>query len=410
MSNGNSLLTISMIAKESLMEFKNQLGFTKGANRQYDKQFAVEGAKIGSVINVRKPLRYAVTDGPTLVVQDTQEDSIALTLDTQRHVGLQFSSKDLKLSVDEFRKRYIGPAVTALANDCDSTGLSTCYKQVPNFVGVPGVTPATALLYLQAGQKLDEFAAPMDGKRSMLVNPGAQATIVDALKGLFQSSSDIAKQYKRGQMGEGLGFDWSMSQNIPAHKVGPLGGTPLADGGGTVTGASISTKGWTSAAASRLKKGDVITFANVNAVNPQSKVSTGSLQQFVVTADFSSDGSGNGAVSIYPSIVTSGATQTVDAAPVDGAAILIFGAANTYHDAVTPVNLAYHEDAFIFGCADLPQPGGVDMAAVARDPESGLSLRIVRNYDIVNDRFPCRLDILFGWKAFRPEWACRVQG
>lgn len=403
----NSLLTISMITKESLRILKNQLGFTKGVNRQYDAQFAQTGAKIGSVINIRKPVRFTVTDGAALNIQDVADQSVALTLNSQKHVGFQFSSKDMALSLDEFSGRYIKPAVVALANKVDLDGLAQ-YKNVSNYVGTPGTTPATLLAILQGAQKLNENSCP-SGDRSIVINPAAQASMIDALKGLFQSSEQIAKQYEEGIMGYAAGLKWMMAQNIQSQTIGALGGTPLYTASGS-SGATLVTRGWTSAASNRLKAGDIITIANVNAVNPQTLQTTGALKQFVVVSDFSSDGSGNGSVTISPAIVTSGAYQNVNAAPVDGAAILTFGAVSSTGGVVTPANLIYHKDAFALGCADLPLPNGVDMASRATDPDSGLSIRMVRQYDINNDVMPCRLDILYGWATLYPELACRLQG
>jgi hypothetical protein len=401
----NSVLTPSMIAKEALMAFKNALGFTKGVNRQYSEEFAVKGAKIGSSVTIRKPPRFTVSNGATLVNQDVTEESASLALSSQKHVAFKFSSSELTLSIDRFRERYLDNAVLALANQVDIDGLQTAYQNTFNSVGTPGTTPNTALLFLQAQQKLNEFGCPVGSKRYFHINPAAQTVMVDALKGLFQSGDKIAEQYEQGMMGIALGGKWKMSQNIYAHTTGPQGGTPLVNGA-SQTGASLITDGWTAAAASRLKKGDVFTIAGVNAVNPITKQLTGSLQQFVVTADLSSDGSGNATIAISPSIVTSGPTQTVSGSPADNAALTVVGAAST----VTPQNMLCDENAFVLGTADLELPQGVHFAAVASDPDSGLSIRIVRAYDISADSFPCRLDILYGWAAVRPEWACRIQG
>lgn len=171
---------------------------------------------------------------------------------------------------------------------------------------------------------------------------------------------------------------------------------------------TLVTDGWTAAAAPRLKKGDVFTIANVNAVNPLTKQSTGLLRQFVVTADVSSDGSGNATIGIYPAIYSSasGALQNVSALPADNAAITVLGAANT----VTPAQIVAHQDAFTLACVDMPLPKGMDMAARASSKQAGLSIRFVRGFDITNDRFISRLDIVYGFAALYPEWSCRVQG
>jgi hypothetical protein len=399
----NAFLTISMITREALRVLENNLTFTKGVNRQYDSRFGVEGAKIGTVLNVRKPPRYVGRTGSAISIEDAVETQVAVTLDTQFGVDISFTSEDLALKIDDFSERFITPAVATIANKIDHSGLAL-YKDIYQSVGTPGTTPNALLTYLQAGVKLDDSAAPMDGQRAVCITPLMQATMVDALKGLFQQSSAIASQYRKGQMGTAAGFDWFMDQNVNSHTVGPLGGTPLVNGG-SQTGASLITDGWTASAASRLKQGDVFTVAGVNSVNPQSRQDTGVLQQFVCTADKSSDGSGNLTQTISPSITVSGYGQTVTGSPADNAALTIVGAAST----VTPQGLASHKDAFTLAMADLPLPKGTDMAARVSDDQLGMSIRMIRDYDITTDKFPCRLDVLFGWATLRPELACRIQ-
>lgn len=398
----NTLLNISTITKESLRVLKNELGFSKGVNRQYDNKFAVSGAKVGSVINIRKPVRYEVTDGAVLNIQNQTDQSVPLTLDQRKHVGFQFTSEELTLSIDEFSDRYIKPAVCALANKIDLDGLGL-YKKVYNSVGTPGTTPATFGVMTDAGTKLSEFATPVDSNRNICFNAGAHGSMADALKGLFQSQEQIKNQYEKGMMGLAAGFKIKLDQNVRQHSVGAHGGTPLTNGA-SQSGSSLVTDGWSSGVTT-IKEGDIFTIAGVNAVNPQSRESTGNLQQFVVTAD-NSDTTGDMTIAISPAITASGAYQTVDALPADGAAITMLGTASTLY----PQNLAYHKDAFCLGMADLILPGGVDMAARASDPDSGMSVRLVRAYDVNNDTFPMRLDVLYGWTALYPELACRIQG
>lgn len=398
----NTLLTISMITKEALRILENNLAFTKRVNRQYDDKFAVEGAKIGSVVNARKPVRYVVTTGQALQIQDATETQVPVTLTTQDHVDFQFSSADLLLSVDDFKRRFLQPAVSALANKIDNAGLKL-YKQIYNQVGTPGTTPNALLTYLLAGVALDNQAAPMDEKRSIVITPLMQATIVDALKGLFQQSTEIARQYIKGTMGTAGGFEWAMDQNCPAHTIGAHGGTPLTNGVPANGAESLVTDGWTASAAI-LNQGDIFTVDGVFSVNPQSRESTGQLQQFVATANVVADGTGNATIPHSPAIITSGAFQTVSAAPADGAAIVVAGTASATHR----MGMAFHEDAFTLVTADLPVPNGVDKAARISDPQLGISLRMVRDYSIVTDQWPTRIDVLYGWATLRPELACRV--
>ncbi len=386
------------------MVLENELTFTKQVNREYDDRFANSGAKIGDTVSIRRPVRYLGRNGQALSVENTTESSVPLTLSNQWGVDTAFSSKDLTLSVDEFADRILKPAVATVANAIDFAGMQL-YRDVYNIVGTPGTTPSALTTYLDAGVRMDNEATPRDGNRAVVLNPQAQATIVGNLTTLFNPTKSIADQYSDGTMGQAVGFKWNMDQNVNTHTVGALGGTPLVNGANQ-SGSSLVTDGWTAAAATRLRRGDVFTIAGVFAVNPQNRQSTGQLRQFVCTADGASDGSGNMTISISPAIVTSGALQTVSAAPADNAAITVLGAANT----VTPQNLAFHRDAFTLATADLLMPGGVDMGKRVRSKKLNVSMRLVRAYDINNDRLPCRIDVLGGWATLRPELACRIAG
>lgn len=406
----NTLLTDSVITKEALLQLKNALGFSGSVNRQYDDRFANEGAKIGSSIQIRKPSRYEVTDGATYTAQDSVDQSSTLTLDTQQHVGLSFSSKELTMDIESFSDRYIKPACVALANKIDYSGLAL-YKKVHSAVGVPSASafPSSLKGFLQAQQKLAEMGAPLDTYQA-IINPATQASMVNGLSGLFQSSEQIAQQYEKGVMGMAAGSKFRMSQNVNAHTIGALGGTPLMNGATSSGATSIVTDGWTNSVTGVVKEGDVISIAGVYAVNPQTRQSTGSLAQFVVTADANSSGGGAATISIYPAIVSSGQYQTVNALPADNAAITIFGHASSYAAIVCPQNLVFHKDAFVLGMADLILPKGTHMAARANDPDAGLSIRLVSDYDVDTDKVKTRLDVLYGWKCVYPELACRVVG
>jgi hypothetical protein len=402
----NTNLTISAITNEALMVLENELTFTKQINREYDDQFAKSGAKIGDTINIRKPARYVGRRGPKLQLENFTETSTPLTLDTQYGCDIEFTSKELTLDIDLFADRVLKPAIATVANAIDFDGMAQ-FRNVYNSVGVAGTTPASQSTYLDAGVKLDNEAAPRDGNRSVVFNPIAQSTLVNNLSTLFNNQTKIADQYDSGTMGRALGFKFSMDQNVNVHQVGPQGGTPLVNAATTANGAtSIVTDGWTAAAALRLRRGDVFTIAGVFAVNPQNRQSTGQLRQFVVTADVSSDGAGNATIPVSPAITYSGQYQTVSVMPADNAALTVLGAANV----VSPQNLAFHRDAFTFGTADLIMPNGVDMARRVRSDRLNISMRMVRAYDINNDAFPMRLDILGGWATIRPELATRIYG
>jgi len=398
----NSLLTIDMITRKSLGILENDLVLTRNVNRQYDDSFAVEGAKIGSTLRIRLPDRALVTDGAALQVQADNEQYTTLTVSSQKHIGINFSSAELTMQLDDFAERVLKPRVSQLASSIDAD-VATSYKGIYNSVGTPGTTPATSLVLLQANQKLNEFATPMS-PRYATVNPAANAGLVEGMKGLFNPTGTISRQFKNGMMGEGiLGLDEiNMSQSISSHTNGDWGTTITVTS--TVTTEGQSTLGISFTGSSKTwNVGDVFTIAGVYAVNPQTRQSTGSLQQFTVTA--AATGSSTATLSISPAMYTaSNALATVNAFPVATAVVTMLGSAATAY----PQNLIYHKDAISFATADLLLPQGVDMAS--RQVHNGISLRIVRQYDINNDRMPCRIDVLYGYAAIRPVTAVRVWG
>ena len=398
----NSILTIDMITRKALEILENNLVLTRNVNRQYDDSFAVEGAKIGSTLRIRLPDRALVTDGAALQVQDDNEQYTTLTVASQKHIGVNFTSAELTMQLDDFAERVLKPRISQLASSIDAD-VANSYKAVYSSVGTPGTTPSTSLVLLQAQQKLNENAAVMS-PRYATVNPAANAGLVEGMKGLFNPTDTISRQFKNGMMGMGvLGFEEiNMSQSIKQHTTGSWGTTitvtsTVATEGQATLGISFtgSSKTW--------NVGDVFTIANVYAVNPQTRESTGSLQQFTVTA--AATGSSTATLSISPAIYTSAnALATVDSFPQASAVVTMLGSSATQY----AQNLVYHKDAITFATADLLLPQGVDMAS--RQVHNGISMRVVRQYDINNDRLPCRIDVLYGYSTIRPAMACRIWG
>ena len=405
----NTLLTPLMITQEALIILENELNAVKHFDRQYDDKFEVEGAKIGNILNLRKPPRFLTSLGQALQLEDATETSVPLVLTQQRQCAIAFTSQELGLQVDDFTKRFIRPQVATISNMIDYDGLGQ-YVNVYNEIGTPGTVPSTRLIYLQAQQRLNEEAAPFKNRKNIMT-PAQNTYLVDAQAGLFQASDKIREQYNTGMMGTGLGFESAIDQNCRNQVVGKLGGSPVVNGAGQ-TGNSLVTNGWT-ASTVVLNLGDVIslgtTSAGVLAVNPQNRQSTGALRQFVVTANVTSDASGNATIPISgPSgfgIVTAGPFQTVTQSPATGYVVNVQGAANTS----SLRGLAFVADeAFAMGCADLPLYTGVDIGERVASKELGMSIRMIRAYDIFEDRAPCRLDILYGFVTKYPELAVRI--
>ena len=400
----NSILTIDMITRKALEILENNLVLTRNVNRQYDDSFAVEGAKIGSTLRIRLPDRALVTDGAALQVQDDNEQFTTLTVANQKHIGVNFTTAELTMQLDDFADRVLKPRISQLAASIDAD-VANAFQTIGNSVGTPGTTPATSLVLLQAQQKLNENAAVMS-PRYATVNPAANAGLVEGMKGLLNPTDTVSKQFKNGMMGTGvLGFEEiNMSQSIKQFTTG----TRNAATGST--SAAVTTEGATTIAITgagnglTVKAGDVFTVNGCFAVNPQTRESTGSLFQFVALANVTLGASGEGNITVAPIYSANHALATVASLPANSQAVVFVGAGGTQY----AQNLVYHKDAITFATADLLMPQGVDMAS--RAVHNGISLRVVRQYDINNDRMPCRIDVLYGYSTIRPQMACRLWG
>lgn len=398
----NTLLNTSKILDKSLMILENNLAFSARVNREYSDEFAVKGAKIGSTVNVRKPVRFVGTTGPALNVENVVETVVPVTLDTQFHVDFTFSSQELTLNIDDFSERYLAPAMATIANKIDLDGLGL-YTTVANQIGTAGTTPNNISTLLNAGARLDQEAAPRDGQRTAVWDPAANASMVQAAAGLFNAPKKISDQYESGIFVPALGFDIGMDQNIRQATAGTRTNGTVSGAG--QTGSTLLVTGL--GASSTVAAGDTFTIAGVYAVNPQSRQSTRVLRQFTVLTAATADGSGNASLSIFPSINTAASNQqyqTVTAGPANAAVVTWDVAASTQYT----VNMAYHKNAFTLATADLQMPEGVDFSG--RRNHKGISMRIVRQYAIGTDTLPCRIDVLYGWRPIYNELACRIAG
>lgn len=391
----NSLLSPTEIARETLRVLHEKATFLSTVKRDYDSSFAQSGAKIGDSLKIRLPNQYTVRSGKTLNAQDTSEQSVTLTVATQKGVDMNFSTAELTMHINDFSKQIIQPAAAVLVSDIESSMLSTVTKDVYNLVGTAGTTPNAFLTFGQARAKLNQGLAPKDGRRRVQIDSVAMASMVDTGKGLFQDASAIAEQYTEGLIGRTAGFDWYENERVYTHTTGSDHTTVTVNDASIASGDSTITT-----AGGSVTVGTVFTFSGdaVKAVHPETKVAYAHDAQFVITAVSGNDWT------FDPPIYTSGANQNVSKLPTTGAAITLVGAASTAY----PQHLAYHQDAFAFATADLVMPEGVHFAS--RENFDGIAIRIVRQYDINNDNLPCRLDILHGYKTLRASQACRITG
>jgi hypothetical protein len=426
----NALVTSTVVTNEVLRIAHNASAFLGNMNTDYDDKWQGQ-YKPGQTVNARRPVQFTHRTGSTANIQDITESSVPITVQPELGIDFAVSSNDLALAVGsdgnvskEFKNRYLHPAGLKIAAILDYSIATIIKNAAHQMVGTPGTPPSSISDILNAQVPLDRMSVPRDGMRLAAIEPGANANIVAGLATLFNNQAMLGDQYKTGILKTGLGLDFAMSQNVPSHTVGPLGGTPVVNGAsqGLINSGStdnpfalttsLVTNGWTAAAAARLNQGDTFTIAGVFSVNPETKASTGVLQQFVVVGptaaapgQVSSDASGNATFAISPAIIAGGAFQNVTARPASGAAITITsGAANTTYTN----NIIWHRDAVTFVSPKQELPGGMDMAYQASMADEGsISLRFVRGFDITQNRFISRFDVLWGAAVTLPNFVVR---
>lgn len=399
----NSILTPTAVTREALRILHQKLNFIGSINRQYDDSFAKSGAKIGDSLKIRLPNQYEVRTGATLDVQDTSESSVTLQIATQKGVDVHFTSDELTLDLDNFSDRVLEPAMSVLAANIENDAMSM-YKDVWQEVNDVGAAIEVADV-LKCGKKLTDSLAPVSG-RTLNLNTQDNVDLVDALKGLFNDPAKLSKNYREGMVAANfLGFE-----NVMQNTLWPIHTTGTDDGTGDYLVNDTAAEGDTSldvdTGAGTWKKGDIFTFDSVNRVHPETKADTGIPMRFVVTADAGANAT---SISFSPALYSTGAKQNISALPANNAKLNKIesdGSTAIGNAADYGISMGYHKDAFAFATADLVMPRGVDFSG--REVMDGISMRIVRDYDINNDKFPCRIDVLYGYKTIRPELACRL--
>lgn len=447
------LLTMSYITNEALVVLENELIIANRVERQYSDEFAQTGAKIGNTVNIRRPPRYKGTYGPPLNVEDTFEQSIPVVLNYQFHVDVQFTTQDLALSMDMFKKRVLRPQIATVANRIDSDTAQYAYLNTAASVGTPGVSPNSLKLFTDARAILAAEACPREGEKNVVLDPISMSSMVATVQGLFNPQAKISEFLDTGMIArEFAGLDWWEDQNIPVFTTGAQGGTPVLTTpiagtafltSGWAQSGTVSTQGWSNSTAV-IAVGDIIQFAGVYPVNPQNRLQYGkTLRQFVVlppggfatppngaanptltyapatlaagtfnpaTGLYTSSGTGTLTLTIGDCCISAGQFQNVTAAPASGAAITVNGGAANANQ-VSPQGLVFHKYAYALAFADLPLPRGVEFAARAYDDEDvGMSIRVVTQYTINNDSEPTRADVLYGPASIYRTLGLRVAG
>lgn len=422
----NQYLTRQEITWAKLEVLENNLVVVPNLYRDLDQEFGKKGGKIGDTIFVRKPPRAIARSGQAYQPQAMVDTEVPITINQQNGIDFEFSTAEKFLSLDDFQDRYLDPYMVALSNVLDAGAITTAVQNTANLVGTAGTTPGLSgtdafLIYSQADQKLTEMGFPQDKAqfrkgRNLVINAAMRTGWNTYSKQFFNPKDSLTKQWKTGQIDNALNIDWMVDQNAPVQTIGALGGTGAVTTAGQ-TGSSINTNGWTGSVNGLLNIGDIVTYTGaigtgVYAVNPQSRQSTGALQDFTIQATINSDVSGNATLVHLPAIVPSGQFQNVTNSPASNALISVFHVAAAGQSAIAGLNsvqgLLWTRQAHAFVSFPGDVPEGADMAMEARSKEVGISIRFVRMYDPVRDMFTNRTDVYWGTGPLYSEGAVRI--
>lgn len=402
----NTALTASIVARAAVQILDNELVMAKKVFRGYEEEFSknINGYEVGSSISIKRPMDFTVRDGAVMNVQDAVEGKFTLTVDKRKGVDFEFTSQELTLDIKQLSERVIKPAMVQLANQIDAD-LMALYKDVPSWVGTPGQTINSYTDFAKGPERMDEYANPTD-MRCAVLSPADHWGLLGSQTALY--IQDAAKgAYRKGSLGMIGGVDTYMSQNVPTHTVGSDVTTVTVNQAITTSTIAYSAVKDTdqqtiTIAGGTLAAGDVITIADVNAVNPVTKADLGFSKQFTVVSYATNS------MVISPAMIWTGAHKTVAVASgttdLNTNAITAVGTASTDYRQ----NMVFCKNAFALVSVPLVSPpGAVD---VGRQSYKGTHVRVIPVYDGTNDISKWRLDVLYGVKTVDARLAHRISG
>ena len=368
----NTFVSIKEFARAALPRLIEHLVFPNLIHKDYSDDFA---SCKGDTIQVRKPVVLTARDFDPqqgVIAQDIQESTVDVTLDKIATVDVGIEALQGATSIDDLTRVFIDPAAAALAQKINSDGLML-YQDVYAAVGEAGKTPDALSDFAAARKQLNLLKAPVSGRVAVWdAEADAAFTALDPIVHAEKSGSTQA--LREGSIGRVMGMDHYMSQAVVQHETGITAATAVKVNGAVSEGSTTLSIDGTSLTG-KLVKGDLIKIGG---------------NTYTVTED--SAAAANNAIA---NVKVSPALPQI----ADNTDVTLMGS----HTA----NLAFHPMAFAFVTRPLPAPGGVESYVTHYN---GVSLRVVRGYDMQHKREMLSMDVLYGFKTLYPELAVRVMG
>ncbi len=403
---GNFEAVRKEVTAEILRILSNNTVCPRLIKRDYNKYWAENGRRIGSSLDIRRPIRVIGADGQALQPEGLVRVTVPMTISYWNQEAFIYNDTEEAMFLDENkREAYLKPHVINLANKVDRLMMQYMQGIIPNFVGTPGTVPTTLDTYNSAQTKLNQLLA-MPSNRSVVYNSAYNQQIVKAGQTLFNPNQVIGKQYLEGKVGRYAEFDFMIDEQVPSGTVGTyLGAGQVV--GSNQQGSNISTDNWTSSSVS-LSQGfyaDRVTFGGVYEINGQSRLTIpGVLKQFAIVSPVT-DTAGAATLNIFPALIPTGPYQNCSNAPADDAAVTIIGASGT----LCQTAFALQEEAFTW--ASIPLMNTEEFGSkcdTITDPETGISIRIIWQWDSRLGEVTVRMDFVWGIAQTYADYAAAV--
>lgn len=361
-----------IIAQEALTHLEDALVVTNMCAKDNTADFSTKanGWKKGDTVSFRTHGDYAAEDfSGTINIQDIQTSSRAMTIEKHLDVSVEVTSREEVLNLDSFSDQVIKPAAYRLAEMTENYVAGKILQGAGLYSSSALFANAADIAQARKAATLQQLAT----SRFCLVDLETEANLLgQEWFNQSQTRGMAGEQTLRtGQMGTVMGMDWFSAITFPesSHTAGT--GTTTTDNataGTNKIGLRVLT---VDSLTGQIEAGDRVVVA-------------GCRRPFIAAAQTAATAT---AIPIIDPI-----TEIV----LDGAAVSVVSSGNTYD-----IHGAIFDDrslAVAFPMLDMP---GDKVTATAAN--NGVSVRIVKGYDINTKKTTMSLDLLCGAFAHDPR-------
>ena len=408
----NTFVASTLVSKDAAVHFKNFNTFISTGQMTFSEMWQNGQYDAGDSISVRLDNQFQVKRGDTVTVGEVQEQTRALTLQPLYSVPVEYTTTDFtKNMYHGWSDRVLKPAVQNLISKMNADIATAAVTQL-NYYGANAISASINSFadIEDPGTILLDLGVPLDEKWYFALTPKDKSAVGSALQNSFNPTlnEEISFGSRLGRLSY---FDIMMDQSIATYTPGIALGTDnlindtsISDGDSTLVLDGIDNDGTLVAGMAFSVDNSVVSGAALcKSVNRITKASTGRDMQFVVTAN-ATISSGAATITVSPTMRdnTVPELQNVSSLPVDNASITWSAGTDTNHK----VNTAYTRNGLQLAMPPLAELDTPESSTFT-DKDSGISIRVSKSAEILNNKNILRLDALLGY-VWMPEQAIRV--